>query len=400
MNLIRIQPINNESPAGYNFIHDFRAKEYDRISDYLDSIKSGLERAIPNFSFDFKFDRFNIANYYQDIKEHQIALYKITQSFKTHERDFKIIIPRLIENNYFLLNGSYYIPVLMLERAPIDVNHKSDIETMFFQLDPLDSINFIWNKKKKSIKVAVKQHELSLDHFGSFLTEDCKAFLIENGFINPDKLVNDDAALVSFFNFDNKYFQETGQPFYEWFNEFFIMPYYKELFIEYFGTSSVKDIISNNLMLWITDQLHIDLVDLKNRRLVFMEYLMIPFLEIYKRTLYKYVKNYNVDQNIISTVNEKTIITNFNSTFRNKHLYDLAIPFGNSYIAKASQYIRIIKENVPLSWRVLHNSQFGIFDPVSVSAQDMGSNVVFTVRTLVNRFGRIKRFTEDQANAT
>jgi hypothetical protein len=59
-------------------------------------------------------------------------------------------------------------------------------------------------------------------------------------------------------------------------------------------------------------------------------------------------------------------------------------------IHKVSQDISIINDGrLPKSWQRNDKSSFGIICPVSVSAQNMASNLVFTSNTRLNKFGRI-----------
>ena len=74
----------------------------------------------------------------------------------------------------------------------------------------------------------------------------------------------------------------------------------------------------------------------------------------------------------------------------NGMLFNSSLPFTAPLVHKISQDIIIIKNGVPRNWTSNHDSALGIICPISVSAQNMGSNLVFTQDTHINKYGKIK----------
>jgi hypothetical protein len=134
---------------------------------------------------------------------------------------------------------------------------------------------------------------------------------------------------------------------------------------------------------------------LSNRRIVLLEYLVRPIFEVYTRLLYGIVDK--KAQNFLPSVNEFSILTTgFNGLLHRGTLYDIALPYALPLISKVSQDIQIIKQGrLPKSWTRNDESGFGIVCPITVSAQNMASNLTFTSETLINKFGRIKTNTEE-----
>ena len=57
---------------------------------------------------------------------------------------------------------------------------------------------------------------------------------------------------------------------------------------------------------------------------------------------------------------------------------------------KVSQNIYIIKEKIPRSWTANHPSAYGKICPITVSAQNMGENLVFTSDVRIDYYGLIE----------
>ena len=78
-----------------------------------------------------------------------------------------------------------------------------------------------------------------------------------------------------------------------------------------------------------------------------------------------------------------------------EQLFNITLPYIAPIVHKISQKIIIIKDKVPKKWTSNHPSAMGILCPISVSAQDMGQNLVATLETELNFFGKIKSRTMD-----
>ena len=97
-------------------------------------------------------------------------------------------------------------------------------------------------------------------------------------------------------------------------------------------------------------------------------------------------------QNFLPTINEFAVLTTgFNGLLHRGQLYDIALPYPLPLINKVSQDIQIIKQGrLPKSWQRNDVSGFGVICPISVSAQSMGTNLVFTSTARINKFGRLQ----------
>ena len=172
-------------------------------------------------------------------------------------------------------------------------------------------------------------------------------------------------------------------------DEFLILDYYREIFKDYYDVDNFGDIVKKVIELYVLDE-PIDMATLSNRRVVLTEYLIRPLFEIYVRLLYGVIDK--KQQNFLPTINEFAVITTgFNGMLHRGQLYDISNPYPLPLINKVSQDIQIIKQGrLPKSWQRNDESGFGTICVISVSPQNMGSNLVFTSQARINKLGRLK----------
>ena len=93
------------------------------------------------------------------------------------------------------------------------------------------------------------------------------------------------------------------------------------------------------------------------------------------------------------TLNSMVLITSgFRGEMHAGNFFNNGLPYISPMINKISQDISIIKEGMlPKSWTSNHPSALGKICPISVSAQNMGSNIVATNNARVNYYGRFEK---------
>jgi hypothetical protein len=178
-----------------------------------------------------------------------------------------------------------------------------------------------------------------------------------------------------------------------WMDNFLLLDYYREIFIDYYDVDNFGDIVKEVVTLFVEEK-PIDMATLSNRRVVLTEYLIRPLFEIYVRLLYGIIDKKS--QNFLPTINEFAVLTTgFNGLLHRGQLYDISNPYPMPLIHKVSQDIQIIKQGrLPKSWQRNDESGFGVICPISISPQNMGANLVFTSSARINKLGRIKTNSE------
>jgi len=398
MNLLKYQVEDKVEKVGdelHMLVKDFRKYDLNKIDtiiqDMLNKAHQLDERYEGTLSSEIMIpDYLNLnTSYYKK--------YVITQRFKNEgEEDFQneieFIAPLLRDDNYFILNNMVYVPLLFLEKAPIDrIYQPSEKKNrIFINLNPVYNFTFDLLEKKKGL-VKFKNRSITVNDFLRVFfayDRDYLEFLKENGYIDSTEITEADRTrFIKFLNFHKVNFFD-GKDLAQWINDFLFLDYYKEIFKNYFGSDDIRDIVKLIIDMDI-NKIEINMADLRNRRVVLMEYLFKPVFDIYVRLIYGIIDKNN--QNFLPSMNSNSIITKgFNSNLHRGNLYDYSLPFPLPLINKVSQDISIINDGrLPKSWTENNPSGYKVLCPISVSAQNTALALIFTSSTKLNQYGKI-----------
>jgi len=393
MNNMRFD-IPKEDTSEWMPIKDFRPHDFAKTEKILQNMYNNIKKIDPNFEFDI-----TIENQSSPYLEEGATYYKrlsINQKYEEQSNTLSTLIPRLMQNNFFIMNGSYYVPLLFLEKAPIDriLNAEAKKNKIFINLNAVYNFTFDFQKKM----VQFRQKLISMDIFFKVIFANDKEYLVELldlGLITKTTYTKEEYKkfVKSFLDFYKwEYFNDKN--ILEWMDEFLLLDYYREIFINYYNIDNFGDIIKEVVSLYVLDE-PIDMATLSNRRVVLTEYLIRPLFEIYVRLLYGIIDKKT--QNFLPTINEFAVITTgFNGLLHRGQLYDISNPYPLALINKISQDIQIIKQGrLPSSWKRNDRTGFGVICPISVSPQNMASNLVFTSSARINALGRLRINNED-----
>jgi hypothetical protein len=375
-------------------IKDFRKHDFDKIEHILKNMYSNIQKLDPKFKFEMLFENQSTpyleegATYYKKLS---IAQEYVDDTGAVQTNTLSTLIPRLMNGNFFQMNGSYYVPLLFLEKAPIDriLNHEAKKNKIFINLNAV--YNFTFDFQKNMVHFRTKM--ISMDIFFRVLfakDRDYLEELKELGLVLKLTHTKEDHKkfVKSFLDFYKwEYFNDIDLL--EWMDNYLVLDYYREIFKNYYDIDNFGDIIKKVVELYVLDEV-IDMATLSNRRIVLTEYLIRPLFEIYVRLLYGIVDKKS--QNFLPTINEFAVITTgFNGLLHRGQLYDISNPYPLPLINKVSQDIQIIKQGrLPKSWQRNDESGFGVICPISVSPQAMGTNLVFTSQARINKLGKLK----------
>jgi len=388
MNTISFSPPEEET-SDWLPIKDFRKHDFKKIELLLNNMYRNIQKIESDFKFEVKLEN-QSSPYLEDGATYYKKL-TVAQEFGDQKNTLSTLIPRLMQDNFFILNGSYYVPLLFLEKAPIDriLNEETNKNKIFININAV--YNFTFDFQKKLVQFRSKL--ISLDIFLRVLFHNDKDYLVELldlGLITKTTYTKEEYKkfVKSFLDFYKwEYFNDKD--ILEWMDNFLLLDYYREIFIDYYGIDNFGDIVKQVIRLYVLNE-PIDMATLSNRRLVLVEYLIRPLFEIYVRLLYGIIDKKT--QNFLPTINEFAVVTTgFNGLLHRGQLYDISNPYPLPLINKVSQDIQIIKQGrLPKSWQRNDESGFGVICPISVSPQNMASNLVFTTSARVNKLGRIK----------
>ncbi len=396
MNSILFEVPTDTDTDGWFHIKDFRKEDFAKIPNLLKNIYKNIKKIDDRFNYEITHEN-QSSPYLEDMATHHQKV-TIKQSFEDQSNVISVLIPRLMYDNFFTLNGSHYVPLLFLEKAPIDriLNLEAKKNKIFINLNAV--YNFTFDFQKKTVQFRSKVISLNIflkimfvnDH--DYLVELIDLGLIEDSSFTKEEYKKFVKNFLDFYKWE--YFNDNDIEISEWMDEFFLLDYYRNIFIDYYGIDTLNGIIKKVIELYVTDE-DIDMATLSNRRVVLVEYLIRPLFEIYTRLLYGVVDKKS--QNFLPSINEYAVITSgFNGLLHRGQLYDISNPYPLPLINKVSQDIQIIKAGrLPKSWQRNDKSGFGVICPISVSPQNMGTNLVFTSSAQINKLGRLKANTID-----
>ena len=396
MNLVSFskydEVLNDNSEA--ILVKDFRKADLGKLEVILIDIFSKIHELNPDYNFTLTKEK-EMPGYINSDNSF-MENFIITQRYKEFDNKIEIYLPKLLKDNFFMLNNMLYIPLMFLEKAPIDRLKEDD--KIFANINPV--YNFTFDFKEKIVQFKNKKIDLLL-FLKIFFNQDEEYLevLAENKLIhkktgeNPFRFTMEELKkVIDFFGFHKtdffyEVFEKEGT-IANFFDNYLMLEYYRDVFDNYYGIRTLPDIFKKIIELYL-NKTEIDMADPDNRRIVLLEYLVKPVFEIYVRLLYGAIDKAN--QNFLASMNKNSIMTKgFNKNLHRGNLYDLSLPYPSTLIHKVSQDISINTDGrLPKSWTENHKKTFGKICPISVSADKTALNLVLTSTTKLNLFGKI-----------
>lgn len=400
MNLIRFEKF--QAAPGWNLIREFRAQDVKKIDLIIADMLNKLKQIRSDFSYNMTIK--NADATYSGGFAHKIGKINIVLSSGKFMNEINLEFPRLIDDNLFILGGSTYVPILFLERAPIDRVGSKDSSKNKILLN-LFSQQIDFDFKSKTVKLYKNYHvEMNVFFTAIFYDEAYKEFMDEFyaefgkphlnnrqlSFSECKQRVITGLGISGAERFKNLQIDE-------FFNKFVMLNYTKEVYKDFYGVTDIKDIIRIIYEYYKRD-LEIDMADIRNRRIVMTEYLLIPVFAFYQKILYNFIDSEYKEYLIPPLAGNSIIGDAFRKIMHGEQLFNITLPYITPLVHKISQNIVVIKSKIPKKWTSNHPSAMGVLCPISVSAQDMGQNLVSTMQAQVNFYGRIKSFAYPEAS--
>ena len=391
MNLINFEP-KTQSNDEWKTVNDFREMDHAKTYSIINNMLDNITKILPD-QFKGKLTvEDDISNYLGEKGTYYENL-KINMSVENYEQEINLKYPSLLKGNYFVMNGSMYIPILFLERAPIDVLPDLKKGNKYF-INLLPTFNITINVQKNEIMIRNKMMELSGFIKGLYIDEpEYYETLVTDGVFPPTELehANIKNEMIKLLGFHgNDYFHNNNLSIADFFNKYLILDYFRGMFNDSFGIEKIEDIVKL-IMKYYINNVEINMSDIKNRRVIMNEYLINPVYEMYLRLLFGAIDK-NEKQAFLPTMNSRTILTTgFQKLLHGGVYFNTSLPYTNPIINKISQDIYIISDGrIPKSWSANHPNGIGKLCPISVSAQQMGKNLIFTNDTRINYYGRVE----------
>jgi len=387
MNLIEYDAKQSDN-KDWMFIKDFRKVDMAKVNLIIQNMYRNIHEIDPEFKYKIKWEP-STSPYLSDGATHYDKL-SIDQEYKDFNNKITSLIPKLMNENFFILNSSLYVPLLFLEKAPIDriLNKADKKDKIFININAV--FNFTFDFQKKIVQFRSKQVSMDI-FFRVFYASDPDYLeeLKELDIVQKIKHTKEERkkfmkSFMDFYKWD--YFDDIDIP--SWLDRYLLLDYYREIFNDFYSVDNLPDIIKKVVEHYV-DETEIDMAKLTSRRVVMTEYLIRPLLDMYTRLLYGVIDK--KAQNFLPSINEYAVMTTgFNGLLHRGQLYDISNPYALPLINKVSQDIQIIKQGrLPKSWQRNDSTGYGRLCPITVSPQNMGANLVFTSTTRINKYGRV-----------
>ena len=385
-------------------IPDFRKYDHNKILGILDDM---FKRLSNTFDIQYKIeyiDKIEDSNVYLSEYASYYSHIRITLTINGEKKVIPIVYPQLVHDNFFIMNGSFYIPLMFLERSPIDrinlVDEESDENTGKILLNILPSFNLTFDFENSRVLYKGRK-VIENDAFFSLMfnreeDEEYRKYLIEKGIMT--KFIStfteeEFHKVIKAFDLKSLNILKNDEQISlaDFFDDYLILDYFREMFDRIYGVSDIRSLLKIIVSYYI-DNTYIDMSDLRNRRIVINEYLINPIFEFYLRFLRNIAdKKETANKAFIPSMNKMVIITSgFRGMMHSGSYYNISLPYVVPLLYKVSQKIYIIGEKVPRSWTANHPSAYGKICPISVSAQNMGENLVFTSNVRLDKYGLIE----------
>lgn len=368
----------------------FRKHQYTYILDFVENAINFVSKQNDNYlkvvnrSFE---ERINYTGVYNSKYSKIEFTVKNTISDNIEKSFIKFYVPTLVENNHFYLNGQYYTPALYLIDFPITVKKKSIMISSLF--------NSITIYNKDDIVIFTRRN-FRLDSFIQlFVKYDNELYqnYIKTNKLNHEKWSTDN--LIE--HYSNKFSVDKDiNKIKKKIEGLFFDNYTYEL---YKNCYNLEEINLKNVILLSFKKFkegEQSFIDLNNKRLCFMEFILRPLLLKFSSLAMEVSKGINKDQMKV----DELLITKYFLTSTN-----LNNPTGKTQIGLSGNYIYDSKNLYscliqpkanfitptmampPSDVKNLHNSHYQKLCPISISSQNPGETVSIIQDVEINSFG-------------
>ncbi|MCF8354334.1 MAG: hypothetical protein K9H48_07760 [Melioribacteraceae bacterium] len=371
-------------------ISNFRKNQYENTLPYLMEVCINFLSNQKDNYIKFKDCTINEVITYKGVYNSQYLEIAINV-FDGEEKEkefFKFFLPKLIDDDFFYLNGINYIPGFYCIDYPIICKKNSlKLSSLF------NSITFDFNDDQ----AVFCQHNIPLSIFLQLFLdteEDQKIFNKFPSFKNH--LTYNKSDIESYFR--SKYLGNNIEEIKKKIYNLFFDDYTKHLYQNCYDIKkfSMKKIIKKALKEY-ADGKSPEFIDLRNKRIIFLEYLLLPLFERiasfslnlskgfdnYEFSLDKYacIKYYLRSPDNSKQKKQKGIGGNF--------LYDTCNLYSGILKHKMS-FVSPGIDNPPSEIKNIHPSHYKKICPITISSQTPGSLVSVIPGTKLDFFGRFE----------
>lgn len=377
MNLLQNRIQNNEEGNALT-IDTFREYQYGLLEDFMKLIIEYVSKQNGNY-LTLKDIIIKPKLTYQDIYNTNLNLVEVyIKNNNLKEQDsklfFKLLVPRLIDGSFFIINGNHYVPSLYILDKPIVIKKKSIKLYSLFNSISISLSHDIATFTRANIPLQYM--------FGLFLEtpEEMNLYQqLSNIYKIKFKPKKESDILNYFGNHIGRYTREdTIQFFDNLFFDNYTEYLYKSCYPNIFGENlTLKDIFITSLKMLINEEIP-NYIDLNHKRLVFIELLLTPLLKRVGSLAAQAARGFFPDELKIDHLQiQKHFLTSPDKKKKGSeglsgnYLYDTVNLMSGMLTHKVSM-INPGSSNPPSTISDIHETHFKRICPISVSNQKPG----------------------------
>lgn len=377
MNLLQNR-LKDNSNGEFLTIDTFREYQYGLIDNFLGLIVEYISKQNNNYleliskSIKPKLAYQSIFN--TNLNQVEVNIRNKNLKEQTSKLFFKLLVPRLIDRCFFIINGNYYIPSLYILDKPIVIKKKSIKLYSLFNSISISLSHDITTFTRANIPLQYM--------FGLFLEtpEELDLYRQLSSIYKIKFKPKQDSDVLNYFG--NNIGRYTREDIIEFFENLFFDDYTKYLYKTcYPGTfddnMSLKNILITSLKMRINGEIP-NYIDLEHKRLVFIELLMSPLFKRVGSLAAQAARGFFPDELKIDHLQiQKHFLTSPDKKKKGSeglsgnYLYDTVNLMSGMLTHKVSM-INPGSANPPSTISDIHPTHFKRICPISVSNQKPG----------------------------
>ena len=382
MNLLKkISSSSSIADSGCFTISNFRSAQYSLIEYFMNLSVEYIAKQNKNYIKVTKVRIFEIPTYiginhslFTQV-EVEIDVVGVGQ-----KQFVTFLIPTLINETFFILNGIYYVPTIYIFDKPIVIKKKSiKLSSTFNSITVYDKLITFMGSNIPAMYF--------LDIFLS--NTDPEQAKIKHDFattfgINPITISETD--LLTYFSNIFKcdpYRNEIKNHF----HKIFFDDYTKILYEQCYNLKDDELTITNLLKIALQLGQNEDedvFIDLNQKRLVFIEVLLQPFFKRIASIATQASRGFVINE---INMDQLELVKNFYTNLHNKFIYDNVNAF-DTMLSHKTHLLSPNAENAPGNIANLHPTHYKKLCPISVSSQNPGETVYTIAEAKIDIFGQ------------
>ncbi len=376
-------------------VENFRKEQYDLIPSFAElcvkyiSAQSNNYLTATNISFEDKIEYNNL--HHSAVKNLRVDILNNSEENPETQLFFNVQIPKLFFDNFFLLNDNYYVPALYLLDKPLIIKKESAMITTLFNSLTFNFKNNVVTFTGVNIPIHIflllfkynkQTNANTLSRFINFIPQK---------FNKKFKMIEDTEDNIINYFYSRIPCKKSTDSIINYFNKLMFDDYTKYVISSCYNIPFDQVDLSSVLMKLfeiILENEQNSFVDLREKRLVFIELLLAPLFKKTSSLAIQAIRGFKLSQLKLDGL---AIVKNFNKFLKSNYLYDTGNLYSGLLQHKASMLNPASKRG-PKTISSIHQTHYGKVCPITVASMDPGESVSIIPNTRFDMIGQFKDF--------